>query len=33
MSRPLVHRMVHKRDRPGGGAEWACPFCTHQVIF
>jgi ribosome modulation factor len=30
---PLVHRMVHKGDRPGfqGGSEWACPFCAHQV--
>jgi hypothetical protein len=32
---PLVHRMVHKGDRPGfqGGSEWACPFCAHQVVF
>jgi hypothetical protein len=27
--------MVHKHDRPGfqGGAEWACPFCPHQVVY
>jgi hypothetical protein len=33
MARPLVHHMVHMRDRPGGGTEWACPFCPHQVVF
>jgi hypothetical protein len=35
MARPLVHRMVHKQDRPGfhGGSEWACPFCAHQVVY
>jgi hypothetical protein len=33
MAGPLVHRMVHKGDRPGGGTEWACPFCPHQVVF
>jgi hypothetical protein len=33
MARPLVHRMVHQGDRPGGGAEWACPFCPQQVVF
>jgi hypothetical protein len=33
MARPLVHRMVHKADRPGGGSEWACPFCPHQVVY
>jgi hypothetical protein len=35
MPRPLVHRMVHKQDRPGfqGGSEWACPFCAHQVVY
>jgi hypothetical protein len=35
MARPLVHRMVHKHDRPGfqGGSEWACPFCPHQVVY
>jgi hypothetical protein len=24
--------MVHNGDRPGGGAEWTCPFCRHQVV-
>ena len=24
--------MVHQGDRPGGGSEWACPFCPHQVV-
>jgi hypothetical protein len=33
MARPLVHLMVHMGDRPAGGAEWACPFCPHQVVF
>ena len=35
MPRPLVHRMVHKQDRPGfqGGSEWACPFCAYQVVY
>ena len=33
MARPLVHHMVHQSDRPGGGSEWACPFCPHQVVF
>jgi hypothetical protein len=36
MARPLVHRMVHKQDRPGfqRGSEWACPFCRpHQVVY
>jgi hypothetical protein len=35
MPRPLVHRMVHKQDRPGsqGESEWACPFCAHQVVY
>jgi hypothetical protein len=32
MWRPLVHRMIHKADRPGGGSEWTCPFCHHQII-
>ena len=32
MTRPLVHHMIHQGDRPAGGAEWACPFCAHQVI-
>jgi hypothetical protein len=32
MWRPLVHRMIHKADRPGGGSEWTCPFCRHQII-
>jgi hypothetical protein len=31
----MVHRMVHKQDRPGfqGGSEWACPFCAYQVVY
>jgi hypothetical protein len=33
MARPLVHRMARKGDRPGGGSEWACPFCPQQVVF
>jgi hypothetical protein len=33
MARPLVHRMVHKGDRPGGGSEWTCPFCAHRVVY
>jgi hypothetical protein len=35
MARPLVHRMVHKHDRPGfqGGSGWACPFCPQQVVY
>jgi hypothetical protein len=33
MARPLVHRTVHKGDRPGGGSGWACPFCPQQVVF
>ena len=33
MARPLVHRTVHKGDRPGGGSGWACPFCPEQVVF
>jgi hypothetical protein len=24
--------MVHQGDRPGGGSEWACPFCPQQVV-
>jgi hypothetical protein len=32
MARPLVHRMVHQGDRPGGGSEWTCPFCPQQVV-
>jgi hypothetical protein len=32
LARPFVHRLVHLADRSGGGAEWACPFCEHQVI-
>jgi hypothetical protein len=32
MTTPLVHRMVHTSDRPGGGSEWVCPFCRHQVV-
>jgi hypothetical protein len=34
MATPLVHRMVHKQDRPGfqGGSERACPVCPHQVV-
>jgi hypothetical protein len=33
MARPLVHRMIRKGDRAVGGAEWACPFCAHEVVF
>jgi hypothetical protein len=33
MARPLVHRMARKGDRPGGGSEWACPFCPYQVVY
>jgi hypothetical protein len=33
MARPLVHCMIRKGDRPGGGVEWACPFCAQQVVF
>jgi hypothetical protein len=33
MARLLVHRMVHKADRPGGGPEWACPLCPQQVVY
>jgi hypothetical protein len=33
MARSLVHRMVHKGDRPSGGSEWACPFCAYQAAF
>jgi hypothetical protein len=32
MWRPLVHRMIQQSNRPGGGSEWACPFCHHQVV-
>jgi hypothetical protein len=32
MALPLVHRMLHLADRPGGGTKWACPFCGHQLV-
>jgi hypothetical protein len=32
VARPFVHRMLHLADHPGGGVEWVCPFCEHQVI-
>jgi hypothetical protein len=34
MARPLVHRIVHKADRPGfqGGSEGACLISAHRVV-